>query len=170
MTDRYAFTFLVAAVAGCGVTGRYIPHDIKGDVPLAVENTWGGDICTLTIAPASAKDPMSYNVLRSTLTGPLPLKASEKATFNLKPGAYSLYVSSCERGFEGGKNVDVQGPTYLAIGQQGANPPPGYAVVNVTSGPLTECTVEGAMNDGRPCCSGRHHFDGDLHEEVCDPS
>lgn len=166
--QRYGVVCMLAALCGCGITGRYLPHDIKGETPLVVENAWGGDICVLTIAPSGAKDPENYNVLRSTLTGPRPLKGDEKATFKLKPGRYSLYMSSCQRGFEANKNLEVAGPTYLVIGQPRAQPPAGYAAVTVTSGALTQCTTEGRMDDGYPCCSGRHHYDPDLADQVCD--
>jgi hypothetical protein len=165
MRRRYAFAFLLAA--GCGITGRYMPHDIKGDTPLVVENGWGGDMCTVIVAPTSASDETKYNLLYSTMRGVMPLKSGEKATFDIKPGAYSLYIESCQQGFESQtRKVDITGPSYLAIGGHGTAPQ-GYAVLDVTSGPLTACTIEGSMDDGRPCCSGHHHTEPNFGE-VCD--
>lgn len=164
---RHASVFLLAAVGGCGITGRYMPHDIKGNTPLAVENTWGDDICTMIVAPSNTKDDTKYNLLYSTMRGVMPLKAAEKATFDIKPGSYWVYIESCQRGFQAERrDVDISGPTYLAIGGNGTAPQ-GYAALDVTSGPLTSCTIEGSMNDGKPCCSGHHHTEPN-YGEVCD--
>jgi hypothetical protein len=165
-TRRFASALLLTALASCGITGRYMPHDIKGDTPLAVENTWGDDICTLLVAPPS-KDETKYNLLYSTMSGVKPLKAGENATFKVRPGPYSVYAESCQRGFEGGQKITVSGPTYVSIGDRG-KVPDGYAAISLTSGPLTSCIITGQMNDGRPCCSGMHHFDPDFQQNVCE--
>ena len=159
-------------VVGCGLTGRYMPKDIQGDLSLAVKNSTGMDLCTLLVSPHGAKDPANYNLLRTLMASSASqMKPGEKAEFKIKPGPYDLYIESCERGFQAERQLAISGPTYLELGEASAAAvPAGYAAVGITSGALTSCVVDGRAEGegGRPCCSGHKHFDADLHDDVCE--
>ena len=157
---------LALAVAGCGATGRFVPANLRGDTPLAVENLWGGDICRLWVTPPGSTETPP-NLLYGTLRGEMPLKVKEKATFNLKPGTYEIGVAGCQAGFDTVRPLSLQGPTYVALGARGT-PPPGYTELTVSGNDLQLCTNPGgSMDDGRPCCSQRHHHDPKWGE-TCD--
>lgn len=159
-------TLTLVLATGCGAGGRYIPPALKGNTPLAVENLWGGDVCRLWVtAPGSTESPP--NLLYSTLRGDMPLKVNEKATFNLKSGNYEIGVASCQAGLETTRALSLQGPTYVGLGRAGT-PPPGYAAIMLAGNSLQLCTTAGgSTDDGRPCCSGRHHHDPKWGD-VCD--
>src|SRR3954468_20617154 len=114
--SRPAFLF-VLLMSGCGLGGRYMPKDSKGDIPLAVHNASGVDLCNLVLAPPNKKHD-DYNLLRTLMqSSKSQMGPGETTPFKVKPGAYQRYIESCQQGFQLERQINISGPTFIGIGE-----------------------------------------------------
>lgn len=159
--------FGLTIMTGCAPKGIHTPASIAGPVALIVANNQdaGKEMCAiLMLAPGSS------NV--DNMLGKTKLPVGGHAEFSVAAGTYRLAIANCEisgdqsnsqkgsemSGIVGTMDpLDVNGPTYVSVGETPSAPPAGYTVKTLVTSVVRSavCSEAGDVCEANTnCCSG----------------
>ncbi len=130
----------VVGLAGCATTSKTTMERYAGDNPVRVVNRTPHDLCGIHVSQPGESN--ADNWLRKKSLPP-----GEAFTFTLKPGAYNVWVVSCDKQQEFVQNLSLQSPIELVLQEPGQTlsvqldePPDGF----VRRGPYDMAKIERA--------------------------
>lgn len=118
---RCAAPVAAACLVACGGILASVPDESKGNLPLKVDNEVADKVCVFSMTPQGSTSNVNW-LHRVYIFG------GAVREFDVKPGTYALRVAGCGDGAYHAEvpALRIDGPTYLTIGRNRVDIPPGF--------------------------------------------